>query len=215
MTLPAAKKRRDFSRSRMHRPGRERGYTVVELLMAVAIFAVGVTGIFAMQSVTAATNRFAKNLSVATSLARSWQENLAMDATLWGGQNAWQIGNTRWIGLVTTQNHNWILPPNDATTTFGPGADARGQFVNFDTAQGDVVFCTHMRLTQLISETQRPGSGLIRSEVRVFWPKDGDAWNAGAPYCTDTAADILAIGAATSDFHFVYQTTVIRQMSDF
>jgi prepilin-type N-terminal cleavage/methylation domain-containing protein len=200
------------------RPGRkpQRGYTVVELLMALAIFSVGVTGIFSMQAVTSATNRFAKNLSVATTLARSWQDRLAMDGTLWGGSGNWPITNTTWLQLAA-QDQAWRLPTNDSGGTggtFGPGADARGQFVDYTVAVNDVVFCTHIRLTRLISEVERPGSGLIRSEVRVFWPKDGDAWNNGANYC-DAAADVADIGARTSEFHFVYQSSAIRQMPNF
>jgi type IV pilus assembly protein PilV len=187
-----------------------RGYTIVELMMALSIFSIGVTGIVAMQSVTASTNGFAKNMSVATALARSWQERLAMDGTLWGGTGQWAITQTRWLQQVGTQNNTWVLPANDdnLTPTFGPRADAKGQFV---TVVANTVFCTHIRLTQLIDPAIRPGSGLIRSEVRVFWPKDTDAWNGGADYCANNPASVTAIGLATSDFHFVYQTTVIRQ----
>lgn len=190
---------------------KQRGYTIVELMMALSIFSIGVTGIVAMQSVTATTNGFAKNMSVATALARSWQERLAMDGTLWGGTGEWAITQTTWLQQILTQNNNWILPANDATTTFGPRADAKGQFVNVDT---NAVFCTHIRLTQLIDPAIRPGSGLIRSEVRVFWPKDTDAWNNGAAYCAATA-DVDDIGADTNAFHFVYQTTAIRQTPNY
>lgn len=189
------------------KPTPQRGYTLVELMMALAIFSIGVTGIVAMQSITAATNGFAKNMSVATALARSWQERLAMDGTLWGGPGNWPITQTIWLQQIGTQNNNWILPANDATTTFGPRADAKGQFVTLDS---DAVFCTHIRLTQLIDPATRPGSGLIRAEVRVFWPKNTEAWNGGALYCAGSAS-VNAIGQATNDFHFVYQTTAIRQ----
>lgn len=196
------------------KPTPQRGYTLVELMMALAIFSIGVTGIVAMQSITAATNGFAKNMSVATAVARSWQERLAMDGTLWGGRGNWPITQTIWLQQILTQNNNWILPANDSTATFGPAADAKGQFVNHTANPAAPVFCTHVRLTQLIDPATRPGSGLIRAEVRVFWPKDTHAWNGGAPYCA-ASANVDAIGLATNDFHFVYQTTAIRQTPNY
>src|SRR5690606_9322255 len=145
-----------------------RGYTVVELMMALAIFAIGATGVLAMQIIAAQTNSHAKNVAVATQLARSWQDNLSMDALVWGGLQNWPITNTQWIQQVNVQNNVWFTPANDAALTFGPGADARGNFVDFATDPGDVVFCTHIRLTRLLATLN---AELIRTEVRVFWPK--------------------------------------------
>lgn len=189
---------------------RSRGYTVVELMMAVAVFAVGITGIVAMQTVAAAANTHAKNLAVATSLARSWQDRLSMDATLWGGPQEWTEDNMIWVDQVTANNNAWILPAIQGD--FGPAAGPRGEFVDHANDAEDVVFCTHLRLTRLLDE---PGSGLIRSEVRVFWPKGPQSWDSGDPYCVSNAADIASIGSATDQFHFVYKTTAVRETPSF
>lgn len=187
------------------------GYTVVELLMALAIFAIGVTGILAMQYMASGANSHAKRLAVATQLAKSWQEKLAMDALLWGGPREWAIDNTRWLTQVTTQDNVWHLPINNATGDFGPAADANGEFVNYvTTPQTNVIFCTHIRLTRLLTTTN---AQLLRSEVRVFWPKGSIGWNDGADYCT--SAVVGAVGAATTQFNFVYQATAIRQTPNF
>jgi len=42
-----------------------RAYTVVELMMALALFAVGVTGVLAMQRVTIESNTHARDVSTA------------------------------------------------------------------------------------------------------------------------------------------------------
>lgn len=201
-------------RIRAHSHGKRRGFTVVELVMSLAIFSIGITGAVAMQTVTARTNMHASRLAVATSHARSWLDRLAMDGGSWGGAGAWQITNTRWLTNVTAQNNVWTLPVMDADTTFGPAADARGGFVNHLLAPADVVFCTHVRLTRLVND---PGSGLIRSEVRVFWPKQRAAWRSGANlnYCRVNPAEVLAIGAATDEFHWVYDTSLIRETPAF
>lgn len=183
-----------------------RGYTVVELMMALAIFSIGVTGLVATQVVTARSNLHAKDLAVATQFARSWQERLAMDSGLWGGPSGWALSNTTWLKVVdTNQNATWILPASDGT--FGPAAGARGEEVTLAKAY----FCTHIRLTKLVN---RLGSGLVRSEVRVFWPKGPVAWSDGDAYC-DVAADIDDLGAATDSFHFVYTATSIRETPKF
>ncbi len=194
-------------KSRGHVRSGSRGYTVVELMMAVAIFSIGVTGVAAMQSVTTASNRFAKNMSVATQLARSWQEKLAMDATSWGGVSALALTQTRWLKRATIANNTWFLPENDdaSSPTFGAAADARGQFVALN--DPNFVFCTNIRLTRLLN---KPGSGLIRTEVRVFWPKEARGW-AGGNYCDSPNTILDGEGAAIEDFHFVYMTSAARE----
>lgn len=174
---------------------------MVELMMALALFAVGVTGLVAMQLSTSYSNRQAKDIATATQFARTWQERLTMDGNLWGGPNNWALGNTTWLDLTETNNAQWVLP--SASGGFGPAAGARGEYVDNDEAY----FCTHIRLTRLLNE---PGSGLIRSEVRVFFPKGPVAWSDGDAYC-DPGATVADIAAATTNFHFIYTTSVVRE----
>ena len=88
---------------------------------------------------------------------------------------------------------------------------AGGRYVDTSTATGasQVVFCTHVRVTQLLSQA---GSGLYRTEVRVFWPREGYEWASG-DYCT-AAANATTIGRSPENFHFVYSTSVVRQTSE-
>lgn len=191
---------------------RARGYTVVELMMALVIFAIGVTGVVAMQKVTSNANGHAKNLAIATHIAQSWQERLAVDATQWGQNGTAVITNTTWVNGVNS-SEEWVLPAQNTTLDFGPGFDALGSFVDITTTAGAAraVFCTHLRLTHLLTTE---GSRLVRSEVRVFWPKPGRTFDSGNAYCA-SGASVTDIGAATNDFHFVYKTTAIRQTPGF
>lgn len=210
------------------------GYTVVELMMATSIFAVGVTGVVAMQISTASSNMHAKNVAVATALARSWQERLAMEATLWGqgsswatAANAYGLNNTTWIQPALGGNAGtWIIPGVDTTIGFGPGADAQGRFINTVATAGAAYFCTHIRLTPIIT---LDGSGLVRAEVRVFWPSgpidfDGNycvnadqtvVGQVGASFIGGSpGAGTFATAPATgtnNQFHFVYKTSAIRE----
>lgn len=183
---------------------KRRGYTAVELVMAIGIFAIGVTGVFAMQRVTSGSNAHAKNVAVATYAAESWLEQLSVDATLWTQSAPLSGGATTWLDqLAANATTGWFLPA--ASGSFGPGFDPLGAYVTNTSA----AFCTHIRLTRLLPEP----NGLVRAEVRVFWPKPGPTWTGATSYCPAAAAstEVEAVGNATSFFHFVYKATVVRQ----
>lgn len=184
-----------------------RGYTVVELLMALSIFGIGVVGVIAMQRVTSSSNRHAKNLATATHIAQSWLDRLAVDASRW--DQSQPLTNTTWLNL---EQGDWILPTANAAQGFGPGFGALGQPITLPADASQIVFCTHLRLSSLISPNTQPGNGLIRVEVRVFWPRDGESFNGGAAYC-DAAANVTTIGRSPQAFHFVYKSTAVRQTS--
>jgi len=191
-----------------------RGYTAVELLMAIAIFGIGVSGIIAMQKVTSASNAHAKNLAIASHIAESWLDMLATDATTWTAPGApgasGLIGNTTWLSAVTANANtanDWKLPTYSNVLAFGPAFDALGDPVN--PASGTpVAFCSHLRLSWLYQPTQT-GNGLIRAEVRVFWLKDGQTF--AGDMCTSAQAP--NVGAAPDAFHFVQKITAIRENS--
>lgn len=204
-------KPRRFSRSKVRR-----GYTVVELLMALAIFGVGITGVVALQKVTGASNQHARNLATATHIAQSWLEMLAMDAASWSQHQTETLQlNTRWLHQVTNST-DWFQPETVDEVRFGPRFGALGQPL-LDADAGQTVFCTHLRLTLLINPMGglnagipvTPNNGLIRAEVRVFWPRHAGSTN--ADYCD--GSDVENIGEQIENYHFVYQATVVRQTS--
>jgi len=196
----------------MTRRRRERGYTAVELLMAISIFAIGVSGIIAMQKVTVAANQHAKNLSIATHIAQAWAEQLTADAALWNHpsptNNLDDLGDTQWLSTATGLANTWIRPAYAAQRDFGAGFDLLGRPLP-DTQVADQVFCTHVRFSWLYPSTA--GNGLLRAEVRVFWLRDGMGGTInGQPLC-DTGTAPGLVENAGERYHFVYQTTAIKQ----
>lgn len=192
---------------------RQRGYTAVELMMAIGIFGIGVTGIIAMQKVTTVSNQHAKNLSIATHIAESWLDMLATDAVMWNhpspGNSTPDIGQTTWLQSVKPNANtvnDWILPTYSTVLAFGPAFDALGNPVNPTTAPASIAFCSHLRLSWLYQPTTN-GNGLIRAEVRVFWLRDGQGF--AQPMCD--AAQITNVGGAVQTFHFVQKITAIRE----
>lgn len=184
--------------------GSRRGYTVVELMAALAIFAIGVTGVAAMQKVTSTSNAHAKNLAIATHLAESWLDRLTTDATNWGTA----AGSTKTIWL-TSPSGQWIVGPANTDQNWGAGFDALG---NYPAASAeDVAFCSHIRLTRVL---QSVGTELIRTEVRVFWPREGGGFT-GTQLCADANTQPAAIEADPAKFHFVYKSSAVRQASNY
>jgi prepilin-type N-terminal cleavage/methylation domain-containing protein len=196
----------------------QRGYTAVELMMAISVFGIGVAGIISMEKVTSVANQHAKNLSIATHIAESWLDTLSAEASMWNHPRAGDATapdittDTTWLKLVVSQADTaakWVFPPYSAAPiAFGPAFDALGNPVNPATNPGAVAFCSHLRLSWLY-QPDAGGNGLIRAEVRVFWLRDGQAF---APNMC-AAGSVANINNQTSTFHFVQKITAIRENS--
>jgi type IV pilus assembly protein PilV len=192
------------------RPRRRHGYTVVEVMMALAVLSIGATGVVAMQRATLLGNVNARNLATATAIATAWLERLDVDALRWRinptGLNT--IAQTSIINLVgddfpniSGQEGQWVRAPALPALGYSPMADVRGYDTSVDS---NTAYCTHIRLTQLMPN-------MIRAEVRVFWLKNKpnqSTLNAGTingkPLCVNDAGIIGAVGTAQNRYHFVY-----------
>jgi prepilin-type N-terminal cleavage/methylation domain-containing protein len=197
--------------SKHERPGphlrraRRRGYTLVELMMAIAVFAIGVSGIIAMQKVAAAANEHSKALSVATNIAQAWLDVLKADSSLYSQANL--LTNTQLLGQITANNSAWFRPAWNATKTIGAAFDALGKPIDETTDDPSTAqFCVHLRLTQLYPNS--PGMNVMRTEVRVFWPRADAIFPTS--FCA-VAMDNSAVLAASTDLHFLYQVSAVRQ----
>jgi hypothetical protein len=197
---------------------RTRGYTVVELMMSLAVFATGVTGIIAMERATVSSNQLAKNVTIANAIAQSWLSQLAADGTLWTSQ--WSVTQTTWLSTIVGNDGVWQLPAYNATRGFGPQFDGFGAPV---AANG--VFCAQIRLTWLYGDksasqaTGLAGNGVIRTEVRVFWPREQPAQNQTTRFTTDctngsqSTVKGVTTGLTDGTYHVVIQAGAVRQPS--
>jgi len=186
---------------------RARGYTLVELMMALALFAIAVVGIIAMQKITITSNAHAKNMAMAQRIAQAWAGQLEMDATAW--RSAFGAG---WLNDANV----WQRPPHIPARSFGGAFDALGNpLADADVAQAR--FCTHVRMAWLYPSTMDVGgNGMLRAEIRVFWLRDGAVpLDSDKTMCSEaqTSTQAVAIGLATERYRFVYQTVGIRQHS--
>lgn len=197
------------SRARSRRRRLGAAYTAVEVLMSLAVLAVGVMGIIATEKVTLAANVHAKNLAIATHIAQSWLGVLDAEGALWGTGN--DFTRTTWL-----QQGNgvagWFRPAYSPTLAFGAGFDALGNAVTA-LNMANATFCVDLRLAPLTLNNS--GGGLIRSEVRVVWLRNDGALGAAGPIATN-ACSIAAVAvdsAANSPlYHFVYMAGGVRQV---
>jgi hypothetical protein len=188
-----------------------RGYTVVELMMALSVFTAGVTGVIAMQRSVVAANRHARSLTVANGIAQAWLDQLSVDSSYWNAN----LTQTVWLQSVSAPGMNgaWQRPVASIATArnFGPTFNLFGAP---DAAATD--YCVHVRLTWLYDPdlNGKPGSGSIRTDVRVFWVRDGGTRVAG-DCANGTAATVTAVGDDLTDsYFFVYQTGAVSQHQD-
>jgi len=196
---------------------------MVEVVIAMTLFAIGGAGVLAMQGASVKGHADARNLTTATNVSRVWLERLRRDALIWGTPDAngtvRNLTATRWMqGANGTVSTGWTTPANAGPTQWinvgtgerqSPAFDVRG----VDQPEGDekVFFCTQYRLeaVQFTPGTAEPK--LVRAEVRVFWPRNLDV--AKSPTFCRTGGDGLVDDPveAPKAYHFVYAATVIRE----
>jgi hypothetical protein len=193
----------------------EAAYTAVEILMALAVMAVGVVGIIATEKVTLASNMHAKNLAIATRIGEGWLGMLGAEAALWGpsvDSAPLLLGRTSWLsqGAATT---GWFRPGYVDALSFGPAFDALGNPVTDQNQDPNARFCVDLRVSQLTSVNT--GGGMMRAEVRVFWVRD-QAILGGSAVAPAHACSFAAVSMDTADnsrlFHFVHLSTAVRQV---
>lgn len=192
-----------------------RGYTILEVMIALTLITLGVSGVVAMQKVTTVANRDARNLAVANQIARTWLDRLRTDAVAWNLPSPTVPG-----GNDLTTDTLWLKQIDGAMTWFQPETVTDWGGAAFDMNGTDVseiedavpMYCTNVRLQWIYGPpTSEPPPYLIRAEVRVFWLREGAGLPDGVSSICDSAADPNVIGAATENFHFVYATSAIKQ----
>jgi prepilin-type N-terminal cleavage/methylation domain-containing protein len=196
---------------------RARGYTVIEVMMALAILAVGATGVIALQKVALIGNSNARIGDGARQVASTWAERLKLDALQWNDPMGIPdiTTDTRWIaqsGVYDAVNPpgkgQWILAP-EVPNWSSPRADIQGADVPVDAPATNGVFCTHLQMARAV---QKPLSLVgtthpivVRALVRVFWRRDL------APITECRTAAPASIEDNDTRYGFYYLSTVVSQ----
>src|SRR5207237_490176 len=93
----------------------KRGYTAVEVMAAMTLFAIGAAGVISMQKVTIQGGQDARRLDIATNIAHEWVARLQRDSMNWTQPSSKNrdvtnvYTQTKWLTNVTLGSCN---PPN-------------------------------------------------------------------------------------------------------
>lgn len=158
-----------FARIKPPRPANA-GYTMIEVVMAMAVMTVGALGILGMQKASSTGNLEARRMTTAAMVARTWVERLRRDSLMWtvGGSGAASaiLNGTQYLSAVPANGDAsaWLTPV--------PAADSEESFA-FDHFGNDTKngtgneatpeYCVNVRLRWLY-----PGQAM-RADVRVWW----------------------------------------------
>jgi prepilin-type N-terminal cleavage/methylation domain-containing protein len=176
--------------SRSARLRSQRGYTLIEVMVAIAISAIGISGIVAMQSATARSNQDAHETQVATMFARTWIERIKRDAVMWtaaGNPAPGVIFAGRNLGLANSGNYfvpdapnndAWGVPIPMAGAPESPGANFHGVDVGAQdrllpgapvVQNADIYYCVNTKFAQI--HVVGGLTNAMRADVRVWWSR--------------------------------------------
>lgn len=194
----------------------DRGYTVVEVLLAMTVLIIGASGVMSMQKASMQGNLDARKTDIATNIARMWMERIQKDAMGWTlpspsfPASANNVGNARLLGTV---NNTWFLPTNYLPATapyasISPGYDMLGRDIPSLAGLPQAVFCVHLRENYLVNNAATPTDSLIRVELRVVWPRGINLTTYAPPLCDATSAQTL--NPDPSLYSTLYMVTAVR-----
>lgn len=198
---------------------RTRGYTAVEVLSAMTLFAIGAAGVIGMQKTTVQGGEDARRFDMATNIANEWAARLQRDAMFWTKPNniddVSNLPSTRFIKDVAIGacNTGWCtpgttLPAPNAEMGVSPAFDVFGR--DRPAGSDDHMFCVQYRMNWIANPVVNGNpamTSVMRVEVRVLWTRleYGQIGN-----CAALPQDPDGVNAMRT-YHFVHTTTSVRK----
>lgn len=164
------------------------GFTMVEVMVAVAIFAIGILGVVYLQSASVRSNQDAFESMVATNFARTWLERIKRDSVAWTAPGLPSAGlNAMLAGRPGAANSYFVpgagLPPGAGDSGLRPmageavGANYHGVEVglpdplmgNAIVRQADIYYCAFAWFTTVAA--QGVNTSELRADVAVWWTR--------------------------------------------
>lgn len=196
--------------------GSDAGFTMIEVMMALTVLAIGMLGIVALQKASVVGNQEAQQITVANNIARTWIERLQRDGARWTAPSpinpSTNIGNTAWLLNTTPGSAPTWFRPNMVTTlepTASAAFDRNGDDISLSnaTAMRDATYCVHLRLRDIYP------NALVRAEVRVFWAKRSLVDTTASTWLVNGICSLTsgldALGSDDQNFHWVYAVAAI------
>ena len=189
-----------------------RGFTAVEVMVAMTLFAIGGAGIIAMERTAVQASQDARALDTGSAIGREWVERIRRDALLWGvpdpsaGNNPILVNDAklRWLKapeVVASPAPGppsaWRVPPlANGVPGARPTFDILGREV--DSAAPEVKYCVQYRLEAVQYDQPAPApitaATTIRVDVRVLWSRQIDNGGVISPsFCSDQVQDATKV----------------------
>jgi prepilin-type N-terminal cleavage/methylation domain-containing protein len=193
---------------------KQRGYTMIEVLMSLSVMTVGAMGVMALQKATKRGNLEARQMTVATNVARQWIERLRRDSLNWtaGAGSGATVDLTRSLYIKETPTDGtasgWMTPIPPA----GSGESYAFDHFGNDTLNGSGNTLTAMYCVNVNYQWVFPGQA-IRADVRVWWYRQSESQNSEIVDRTEYENCAVGSEASITDdqrIRFVQASTVLR-----
>ncbi|MGK0358895.1 MAG: prepilin-type N-terminal cleavage/methylation domain-containing protein [Bradymonadia bacterium] len=140
---------------------RARGFTIIEVLVAVVITAIGFAAIFSLQIGSMQGNIEAREMAAATNLAERFVAELRSDAYMWTTGLRPKADITPRLARTASVWHSFTETPVDQNGRANISEDPA-----FGSPLARQRFCVHYWL----GERDPRMDGILRVQVRVIWP---------------------------------------------
>ena len=192
--------------ARHRRRRRSGGYTLIEVMMALAVLTAGAVGIVGMQQAAIRGNMISRQITTANNLAQLWIDRLQRDSIHWTNSSSTasvaDLANTTYLKNVTAAGSTpaWFVP---VPGTSIPEAAAFDYYGRDTTTAGAMYYCANIRLAWVY-----PGRAM-RGDVRIWWARTSNQATTGLAACNGGAV------APTGNFNvrMVQASTVLRPVA--
>jgi len=186
------------------RRSRPSGFTLLEVMMALAVMTIGGSALIGMQAMTARFNTQSRQTAIATDIAQTWAERLKQDAVSWNLTDPQGLVSTTWILDNAVGFNQWMMPVAAqmpvALPWRTPAFDRYGRDVD-PTVVADIFYCVAYRFNPVV-----PALGArtpsMRVDIRVFWPREGTG---------SVGTCIPGVGMVGANYHSVGLPIVVRR----
>ncbi len=185
------------------RAAARRGFTIIEVMMAITVLAIGAVGLMGLVQATVRGNQQGRRITTATQVSRTWMERVRTDTVGWttnapGGPATTCYLSQAPAGLVGASS-GWFVPqpagancvnvgglPGAAELGISAGAAWTGaDAVNSAGIGNQARYCTLLRVTWVVANE------MLRVDVRTWWDDSSEAQL--APNCgLGNEADVVA-----------------------
>ncbi len=225
--------------SRALRSARRAGFTMIEVMMGLAILAVGAAAVIALLKFTLLGTLDGRHVANASLVTSSYIERMRTASIAWNDPDNLDVAEMDGIapdmpapGFGTAAVAARATPGVPGPWIyFGGTADtARATLDGTQAAAGgaNAAYCTHIRITWTSRPTPNnavtprvPAGDIFRVELRTLWARSGRSIGADCDAAPATFTTLLAsptntaaIASATrrrSEYGVVYMTTFIRR----